>query len=269
MNLSDIVNFNIPDTTDWFNELWDTKSEKSDTMKGKIKNLIVLAYMPLTKQIAHSLARRTNDPVEDITQVGLIGLIKAINNYKPEFGASFKTYATYFIVGEIRHYLRDKAKLIKVPREIYELSYRINHFIQELTEKLGNPPTEEEIALEMNITTRQVQEAQTVERRTTAISTSDINYNDDDLPFSIEEKIPTEDYEQAFDDFANKMVLKDALKILTDKEREIIEFNFFEGLSQAEIARELDMSKMQVSRAIKKALKKMFDYIVKKGIESV
>ena len=69
MNLSEIVNFNIPDTTDWFNELWDTKSEKSDAMKGKIKNLIVLAYMPLTKQIAHSLARRTNDPVEDITQV--------------------------------------------------------------------------------------------------------------------------------------------------------------------------------------------------------
>ncbi len=264
MGLNEILNFNLPDTSKWFSELWNIPTEETTKTKSKIKDLIVLAYMPLTKQIAYSLARRSNDPVEDIMQVGSIGLMKAINNYRPEYGASFKTYATYFIVGEIRHYLRDKAKLVRVPREVYELSYRINSFIKDLTEKLGNPPTEEEIAAEMNITPMQVQEARTVERRTTPISSDAVAGDDSDIPISLEEKIPVEDYEEAFDNFLNRIMLKEAFKVLTPLESQIINLNFFEGLSQAEISRELKMSKMQVSRTIKKALKKMFDYITEK-----
>lgn len=266
MGFDEIKNFGYADgefEAEWFGEIEGAKSVKT---KKKLKELIILTYMPLAKKIAYNLARRSDDPVEDIIQVGSIGLIKAIDNYSPRHGASFKTYATYYITGEIRHYLRDRAKLVKVPREIYELSYRVNTFIKELTEKIGNPPTDDEIAQEMRITSAQVQEAQTVERRTTPVSMNEVSF-DGDIPFSLEEKIPDKDYEEVFENFENRIILNEAIRILDEQEREIIEMNFFEGASQREIAERLGLTKMQVSRVVKKALKKLFDYITKNGGE--
>lgn len=121
------------------------KNAKEEKVKKQLQNLIVVASMPFVKKIACGLARRSTDPVDDLIQVGAVGLIKALDLYNPEVGTKFKTYATYLITGEIRHYLRDKASMIKAPREIQELAFRINCVIKQLTEE-GVEPTSEQVA---------------------------------------------------------------------------------------------------------------------------
>lgn len=264
MNFEEIENFEYCEAKKWFKKILDTQSPAA---QKRLKELIILTYMPLAKQIARNLARRSDDPVEDIIQVGSIGLIKAVDNFNPALGASFKTYATYYITGEIRHYLRDKAKLVKVPRGIYELSYRVNSFIKELTEKLGMPPSEDEIASEMNLPSAKIQEARTAERRITPISMSDMDEGDE-FSISLEEKIGDENYSEIFENFENRIILNEAIRTLGDIERETIELNFFEGVNQREIADRLGLTKMQVSRIIKRALKKLFEYVSEKGVQN-
>ena len=116
---------------DW---LVDYKNTKDQKKKKELQNLIVVATMPLVKKIACSLARRSTDPVDDLIQVGSVGLIKAIEFFDPTISTKFKTYASYLITGEIRHYLRDKSSIIKAPREIQELAFRINTVIKQLIE---------------------------------------------------------------------------------------------------------------------------------------
>src|SRR3990167_3988261 len=97
--------------------------------KKKDKNVrdrIVAHTITLVKRIAYGLARRSTDPVDDLIQVGSIGLVKAIDQFDPSAGAKFHTYATHLITGEIRHYLRDKTSMIRAPRELQELSFRIS-----------------------------------------------------------------------------------------------------------------------------------------------
>ncbi|MCK7485189.1 MAG: sigma-70 family RNA polymerase sigma factor [Bacillus subtilis] len=105
--------------------LREYKKASCPKVKNQLRNLIALAYLPFVKKISKGLARRATDPTEDIIQVGSLGLLKAIDQYDTKIGASFKTYATYFITGEIRHYLRDKSNMIRAPRELQELSLEL------------------------------------------------------------------------------------------------------------------------------------------------
>ena len=97
------------------------KKENNPKVSNHLRDLVFSSCFPLVKKIANSLARRSTDPIDDITQVGSLGLIKAIEFYDPDLSKNFKAYATYLITGEIKHYLRDKISMIKVPSEIYSL----------------------------------------------------------------------------------------------------------------------------------------------------
>ena len=133
--------------------------------KKQLQTLLVVANMPLVKKIACSLARRSTDPVDDLIQVGSLGLIKAIDFFKPEINNKFKTYASCLITGEIRHYLRDKASMIKAPREIQELAYRINCVSKQLIESGINEPSNEEIAKVMEIPVTKINDVIEIDRR--------------------------------------------------------------------------------------------------------
>ena len=122
---------NYEQIQDWLVEYKKTTDEKT---AKQLQNLIVVAAMPLVKRIACGLARRATDPVDDLIQVGSVGLLKSVDLYNPDLGTKFKTYATYLITGEIRHYLRDKASMIKAPREIQELAFRINNIVKKISE---------------------------------------------------------------------------------------------------------------------------------------
>lgn len=140
------------------------KSAEDEKQKKHLQNVIALAAMPLVKKIARGLARRNTDPVEDIMQVGSVGLVKAIQLYNPKVSENFKTYATYLITGEIRHYLRDKVSMIKAPREIYELAYRVNKLMQKLKDEQGNEPSETVLAEELGTSVGKIKEVIDVDR---------------------------------------------------------------------------------------------------------
>src|SRR5580698_2396968 len=153
-------------------------ADYADSRDPFLRDSIINVALPLVKRIAYGLARRSTDPVEDLIQVGSIGLIKAVDQFKPDAGAKFQTYATHLITGEIRHYLRDKTAMIRAPRELQELSFRINRLVQNLTARLGREPSDVEIAQELQVSVSRVNEAYEVDRRRTLISLDQALSND-------------------------------------------------------------------------------------------
>ena len=235
-----------------------------------MKSLITMAYMPLVNKVARSFARRSSDPVEDIVQVGSIGLLKAIDLYDPQKNSGFKTYATYLITGEIRHYLRDKTSMIRAPREIKELSYRVHKITMELTQKLGYQPTDEQLAHALQMPQQKLEEVIELDRRTSTISIDQTTSNESDgrETSSIADKIPDEKEKSGQEIFENRMLLDEAMNILDDEEKQIVTLCFYDGLNQREISERLEISQMQVSRKMKKALSKLFEYVTSRGVVS-
>jgi RNA polymerase sigma-B factor len=229
-------------------------AEDSSPMKEKLRNKVVEQVMPYVKKIAHGLARRSTDPVEDLIQVGNIGLMKAVEKFNPLAGTSFKTYATYFITGEIRHYLRDKSSMIKAPRQMYELYYRMNQIIQRLTEELGRTPTDIEIADELQCPVRKITQAQDVERRRTPVSLDDFLVNDSGNETMYIERLVDDRYHEFTQQRENQLLLERAMNKLNDDLRCVVQMTFYDDMSQTKIAQQLGISQMQVSRRLRKAL---------------
>ena len=251
--------------------IWLEEYKKADDekIKKKIRGLITMAYMPLVSKVARSFARRSNDPVEDIIQVGAIGLLKAVDFYLTGKSTSFKTYATYLITGEIRHYLRDKTSMIRAPREIKELSYRVHKITMELTQKLGSTPTDEQLARALQMPQKKIEEVNDLDRRTSTISIDQLTFEQDGSQTgTIVDKIADESQNVGQEIFENKLILEEAVNSLSPDDKNIVTLCFYDGLNQREIADKLNMSRMQVSRKMKKALSHLLEYITKRGINS-
>ena len=202
--MAELINFE--QVIDWLEEYRKINSNKS---KEQLQNLIAITCMPLVKKVARTLARRSTDPVEDIIQVGSLGLIKAIRLYNPEISRNFKSYATYLITGEIRHYLRDKASMIKAPRAIQELAYRVHKMTLEMIEEMGEKPTDSQIASKMELPVDKVKEAIDADRRKTIISLDQLTFQDDDDFSNWGDKIADVNYE-------NMQSLREVMIMLTD-----------------------------------------------------
>ncbi len=230
------------------------KASNDNKQKKHLQNIIVLAAMPLVKKIARGLARRNTDPVEDIIQVGSVGLVKAIQLYNPKVSENFKTYATYLITGEIRHYLRDKVSMIKAPREIYELAYRVNKLMEKLKDENGNEPSESVLAEELGTSVGKIKEVIDVERRKQTISLDQLVNVGNDETLSLFDKIADDNHYNLESFQEDKILLNDAIKKLDSKLQEVIILNYFKDMSQTQIATQLGISQMQVSRRLKKAL---------------
>lgn len=232
--------------------------------KEQLQNLIAMTCMPLVKKIARTLARRSTDPVEDIIQVGSLGLIKAIRLYNPTISKNFKSYATYLITGEIRHYLRDKANMIKAPRAIQELAYRVHKLTLEMIEEQGEKPSDKDIATKMDIPVDKVKEAMDADRRKTIISLDQIAFQDDDDFSNWGDKIADVSYENMQSLREDRIMLMECLQDIEPQLKTIVELTYFKDWNQVEIANELGISQMQVSRKLKKALTLLHDIIDKK-----
>lgn len=240
------------------------KSTKDAKQKRHLQNVIVLASMPLVKKIGHGLARRNTDPVEDIIQVGSVGLVKAIQLFDPKVSENFKTYATYLITGEIRHYLRDKVAMIKAPREIYELAYRVNKVMERFKYENGNEPSEVLLAEELGTSVGKIQEVIDVERRKQTISLDQVVINGNDDSLSLFDKIADDNHYNLESFQEDKILIKEAINKLDPKLQEVIKLNYFDDLSQTQIAIQLGISQMQVSRRLKKALSMLLGILSEK-----
>jgi len=236
------------------------KKANNEKTKTQLRTLIMHYYLPLVKKISHGLARRQSDPIEDIMQVGCVGLMKAIEQFDATQGASFKTYSTHRITGEIRHYLRDKASIIRAPRELLELSFRMNTLIEKLQSDLGRTPTEMEISKELQLPLKRVTEAFEVDRRKQMVSLDQIStFTESDQ--SIGDRLVDDKNLENQRLQEERIMLKEAVQKLPDNLKEVVQLSFFEDLNQNEIAKIVGISQMQVSRRIKKATTELFKII--------
>jgi RNA polymerase sigma-B factor len=256
-----LEDFTTPETEDI--EIWlkEFKSTSDPKVKKQLKNLIILYYLPLVKKIAYGLARRNTDPIEDIIQVGSLGLIKAVDQFNNNYGASFKTYATYLITGEIRHYLRDKIAMIRAPRELHELSLRMHNISEILKIRMGRMPTELEIAQELQMPVHRINEIFEADRRKQLVSLDQLVFNNSEAEQSLVDRLVDNKYQVYQSLQEERMMLYDAVSTLPDSLKEVIRLSFFEDLNQSEIANKIGISQMQVSRRIKKATFELFKII--------
>lgn len=223
------------------------------------KEKLVAEYLPLVKKISRGLARRSTDPVEDLIQVGSIGLLEAIERYEIGHNTEFKTYAVHFITGHIRHYLRDRQNLLRGPRVLQELSYRLSQVTARLTQEHGREPTNHELAAALDITVEQVDEVKLYDRRVTVLwLDQEGGDGDDDEQRTLMENISDPRFSsENREEVDERLVLTEAMGRLPQAQRELLEMRYFQDLTQAELSRRLGISQMEVCRRLKKAEKQL------------
>lgn len=216
---------------------------KDEIVMGNLK-LVLSAVKPYRSQ-KYSL--------DDLFQIGVIGLIKSIDNFDVSKNVMFSTYAVPMIRGEIKRYVRDSVSILRVSRQVKDLAYHCFKAKEELTQQLERSPTYEEISKYLNIKKEQVKEA--FESFNPVMSFSEpINNTDED---SLELYDIISDPEDLEEKVITNLTLKTALNSLDEMERRIIDNRYFEGLTQMEVAQEFNISQAQVSRLEKQALKNM------------
>ena len=192
------------------------------------------------------------DSADDLFQVGCIGLIKAIDNFNPDFAVRFSTYAVPMIIGELRRYQRDNST-IRVSRGIRDLAYRALQIKEEVSRNEGREATISEIARGLGVSESAVGEA--MEAIVEPVSLYDSVYGEDEDKMYVIDKLADENEESEV--WIENMALKEALGRLVGREREIIMRRYFQGRTQMEIAEEIGISQAQVSRLEKSAIDKM------------
>jgi len=215
------------------------------------KEELVKRNIALVKSIVKRFLNRGYE-YEDLFQIGVIGLIKAINNYNPAFNVQFSTYAVPMIMGEIKRFLRDDGP-IKVSRSLKELASRAQTVKEQLKNKLCREPTINEIAGEMGVSPEEIVHAMEANRIPSSIY--DIIYEDDDNPILLIDKIHQDTSQMG--KLIDRIMLKEMLAKLDRRERAIIIMRYFQDRTQSDIANELGISQVQVSRIEKKVLLKM------------
>lgn len=236
------------------------KACKEEKKKRMLHLSIVEDAMTLVKKIANTIAKQSGVSNEDLIQVGSLGLIKAIEAYKCNMNTRFRTYATYFIKGEIKHYLRDKAAMIKAPRELQELVFKISSATKKLISEGIEEPSSEDIANVLKIPASKVEEVMNIDKYKNALSL-DQYLKGDEEDFSLLDKIPAGDYKEFINSYEDKIMLSATIKKLPPELRQIIELSYYEDLNQREISEKIHISQMQVSRRLKKALNRMYELI--------
>jgi RNA polymerase sigma-B factor len=216
------------------------------------RDRLIADLMPLVRSIALRYVGR-GEPLEDLIQVGSIGLINAINRFDPERGVELTTYAVPTILGEIQRHFRDKAWAIHVPRSVKELNVRLTRILDSLTAELGRSPTIEELANAAGAEEEQVIEAL---ESTNAYSVRSLSApDDDDSPGGLSELIGED--ERGYEGVEEGALVEAGLGGLGARERRIVELRFFHGLTQSQIAAEIGTSQMHVSRLLRRALQTM------------
>jgi RNA polymerase sigma-B factor len=219
---------------------------------------LIEQYMSLVRSLARRYSYR-GEQLDDLIQIGAIGLIKAIDRFDLERGVELTTYATPNIIGEIKRHFRDKGWSVRVPRGLQELNVQLSKLIEELTVELGRSPTIPELAKASGSEEELVVEALESGRAYSSISLSTGGGQDEEGELDPLESLGAEEpqYEVAEDRF----VLAPGFRVLDERERMILHLRFFKGLTQSQIAQQVGISQMHVSRLIRRALEKIREEI--------
>jgi len=219
----------------------------------KAREQLIEQYMSLVRSLARRYSYR-GEQLEDLVQIGAIGLIKAIDRFDLDRGVELTTYATPNIIGEIKRHFRDKGWAVRVPRGLQELNVQLSRLVEQLTVQLSRSPTIPELATAAGVQEEEVLEALESGRAYSSLSLSSGGGDgEDDLdPL---ESIGTIEHEYEVSE--DRAVLAPGFRALDERERMILQLRFFDGLTQSQIAQQVGISQMHVSRLIRRSLEKI------------
>ncbi len=221
-----------------------------DEQRLRIRGELVELHLPLVEYLARRFRNR-GEWLDDLTQVATIGLIKSIDRFDLGRGVEFSTYATPTIVGEIKRHFRDKGWAVRVPRRLQELKLALTKAISDLAQRLGRAPTVAELAAHLQMSEEEVLEGLESANAYSTVSLDAPDSGDDDAPAVAESLGMLDD---ALEGVEYRESLKPLLEQLPPREKRILLLRFFGNMTQSQIATELGISQMHVSRLLARTL---------------
>ena len=225
--------------------------EYARTGDRTIRDDIIATQVGLAEYLARRFKNR-GEPVEDLVQVALLGLLKAVERFDPSRGLEFSTFATPTIVGELKRHFRDKGWAVRVPRRVQELHLQMGAVVNILAQELGRSPTIPEIARHADVSVDEVLEAMEAGRAYRFTSIDAGSSDDEERGPTPASQLGTE--EPGMEEVEHRMLLSPLIASLPKREQMIIQFRFFRGMTQSEIAERLGISQMHVSRLLARSL---------------
>ncbi|MBQ0867981.1 RNA polymerase sigma factor SigF [Streptomyces sp. A73] len=225
--------------------------------RAELRNHLVRMHLPLVEHLARRFRNR-GEPLDDLTQVATIGLIKSVDRFDPERGVEFSTYATPTVVGEIKRHFRDKGWAVRVPRRLQELRLSLTSATAELSQQHGRAPTVHELAQRLSISEEEVLEGLESANAYSTLSL-DVPDTDDESP-AVADTLGAED--DALEGVEYRESLKPLLEELPPREKKILLLRFFGNMTQSQIAQEVGISQMHVSRLLARTLAQLRDRLL-------
>jgi len=224
--------------------------EDSDPKRQRVRDELVEMHLALVEYLARRFRNR-GEPLDDLVQVATIGLIKSVDRFDLERGVEFSTYATPTIVGEIKRHFRDKGWAIRVPRRLQELKLALAKATSDLSQKNGRAPTVAELATHLGMSEEDILEGLESANAYSAVSLDAPDAGDDDSP-AVADSLGTTD--ESLEGVEYRESLKPLLEKLPPREKKILLLRFFGNMTQSQIAAELGISQMHVSRLLARTL---------------
>src|SRR3954469_4678903 len=234
-----------------------TASHSSAIDRSRARGQLVELHLPLVEHCARRFVNR-GEPFEDLVQVGTIGLIKAVDRFDSDRGVEFSTYATPTVIGEIKRHFRDKGWAVRVPRRLQELRLALTTATAELSQQHGRSPTVHELAEKLAISEEEVLEGLESANAYSTLSL-DVPDTDDESP-AVADTLGSED--EALEGVETRESLKPLLEQLPPREKTILLLRFFGNMTQSQIAQEVGISQMHVSRLLARTLAQLRDKLL-------
>jgi RNA polymerase sigma-B factor len=220
---------------------------------------LVEEHIPLARRLAHRYAGK-GEALEDLIQVAMVGLVNAARRYDPERGTDFARFAVPTILGELRRHFRDSCWAVRVPRGLQELALRVQSTAEVVSREQGRSPTVREIAAALEVSEDEVLEALEAGSAYSATSLDAPAAKDDPSGPTLADQLG--DDEPTFDTVEAREATKQALSQLPERERRVLTLRYFGDRTQREIAEELNISQMHVSRLLARTLTQLHDHLV-------
>ncbi|MGQ9870707.1 RNA polymerase sigma factor SigF [Leptodesmis sp.] len=223
----------------------------------RLRNQLVQLNAGLVRKIAHRVSHQCAEPYEDLEQIGYLGLIRAIERFNPGQGCAFSSFAVPYIRGEMLHFLRDRSSTVKIPRRWQQLNKAGQKAREELAEAFGRQPTDEEIAAKLGVSLNEWRESKMATKNRLPLSLDATISQQIDSPMTLGDTLPDTRYQALQSLEEDRQQLQKALNQLEEKTRQAIEFVFIKDLSRKEVAEQIGVSPMTVTRRLHRGIEQM------------
>jgi RNA polymerase sigma-B factor len=218
------------------------------------RDALIERFLPLARQLARRY-QRGSEPLDDLVQVASLGLLKAVDRFDPARETAFSSFAVPTILGELKRHFRDKGWSVRVPRDLQELAVKVDRVGEQISGELGRAPTPAEIAEAIGASTEQVLEAREAAAAYRAVSLDRPRDEEDEDATGIAESVGVED--PGFSLAEDAATVQRLMRVLTEREREVLRLRFEEDLTQSEIGERVGVSQMHVSRLIRQSIARL------------